>query len=159
MTELKFLNFTKKLASVFCAGAHSVGRVHCVNLVHRLYPTVDPSLNPECGEYLKRRCPTPNPDPKAVLYARNDPETPMIIDNNYYKNLLNQKGLLIVDQQLASDPRTAPFVEKMAADNGYFHQQFSRAVGLLSENNPLTEDQGEIRKDCRYANSNTHNVY
>ncbi|KDO58640.1 hypothetical protein CISIN_1g045164mg [Citrus sinensis] len=145
--------------TVALLGAHSVGRVHCVNLVHRLYPTVDPSLNPEYGEYLKRRCPTPNPDPKAVLYARNDPETPMIIDNNYYKNLLNQKGLLIVDQQLASDPRTAPFVEKMAADNGYFHQQFSRAVGLLSENNPLTEDQGEIRKDCRYANSNTNNVY
>ncbi|KAJ4717934.1 Peroxidase [Melia azedarach] len=138
--------------TVALLGAHSVGSFHCVNLVHRLYPTVDPTLNPAYAEYLKGRCPTPNPSPKAVLYARNDRETPMILDNSYYKNLLNNKGLLIVDQELASDPRTAPFVEKMAADNGYFRKQFSRAMALLSENNPLTGDQGEIRKDCRYVN-------
>ncbi|KAG4130483.1 hypothetical protein ERO13_D09G146800v2 [Gossypium hirsutum] len=134
-------------------GAHSVGRVHCVNLVHRLYPTVDPTLDPDYAEYLKGRCPTPDPDPEAVLYSRNDRETPMILDNMYYKNLLKHKGLLVIDQQLTSDPTTSPFVEKMAADNGYFHDQFARAVLLLSENNPLTGDEGEVRKDCRYVNS------
>ncbi|XP_031253572.1 peroxidase 21-like [Pistacia vera] len=141
-------------ATVALLGAHSVGRVHCINLVHRLYPTVDPTLDPHYAEYLKGRCPKPDPDPKAVLYARNDRETPMILDNNYYKNVLNHKGLLIIDQQLASDPTTLPYVEKMAADNGYFQDQFSQAVLLLSENSPLTGDQGEIRKDCRYVNSN-----
>ncbi|GMY14718.1 peroxidase 21 [Fagus crenata] len=134
-------------------GAHSVGRVHCVNLVQRLYPTVDPTLDPQYAEYLKGRCPTPNPDPNEVLYARNDRETPMILDNMYYKNLLGHKGLLIVDQQLTSDPTTYPYVENFAADNGYFQDQFAKAVLLLSENNPLTGDQGEIRKDCRYVNS------
>lgn len=134
------------------AGAHSVGRTHCMNLVQRLYPTVDPTLDPQYAEYLKGRCPTPNPDPKAVLYARNDRETPMILDNMYYKNLLGNMGLLIVDQQLASDPTTYPYVEKFAADNGYFQDQFAKAVLLLSENNPLTGDDGEIRKDCRYVN-------
>ncbi|CAI0471494.1 unnamed protein product [Linum tenue] len=78
----------------------------------------------------------------------------MILDNMYYKNVLEHKGLLSVDQQLASDPRTAPFVERMAGDNGYFHQQFARAVVVLSENNPLTGPEGEVRKDCRYVNSN-----
>ena len=141
------------LLSYSCVGAHSVGRVHCVNLVHRLYPTVDPTLDSDYAEYLKGRCPSPDPDPEAVLYTRNDPETPMILDNMYYNNLLKRKGLLLVDQQLTSDPTTSPFVEKMAADNGYFHDQFARAVLLLSENNPLTGDQGEIRKDCRYVNS------
>ncbi|KAJ9184270.1 hypothetical protein P3X46_004014 [Hevea brasiliensis] len=140
--------------TVALLGGHSVGRVHCVNLVQRLYPTVDPSLDPEYAEYLKGRCPTPDPDPKAVLYARNDRVTPMILDNMCFKNVLNRKGLLLVDQQLASDPITSPFVEKMAADNDYFHNQFSRAVLLLSENNPLIDDQGEIRKDCRYVNAN-----
>ncbi|KAJ6742577.1 PEROXIDASE 25-RELATED [Salix viminalis] len=140
--------------TVALLGSHSVGRVHCVNLVHRIYPTVDPTMDPDYAEYLKRRCPTPDPDPQAVLYSRNDRETPMILDNNYYKNLLGHKGLLMVDQQLTSDPLTSPYVEKMAADNGYFHDQFSRAVVLLSENNPLTGDQGEIRKDCRFVNSN-----
>ncbi|KAB1220341.1 Peroxidase 21 [Morella rubra] len=138
--------------TVAILGAHSVGRVHCINLVDRLYPTVDPSLDPEYADYLKGRCPTPNPDRTAVLYARNDRETPMILDNMYYKNLLGHKGLLIVDQQLTSDPTTSPFVQQFAADNGYFHDQFAKAVLLLSENNPLTGDQGEIRKDCRFVN-------
>ncbi|KAG5002960.1 hypothetical protein AAZX31_10G048600 [Glycine max] len=141
-------------ATVALLGAHSVGRVHCKNLVHRLYPTVDSTLNPAHAEYLKRRCPTPNPDPKAVLYSRNDLKTPMIIDNNYYKNILQHKGLLIVDEELATDPITAPYVQKMANDNDYFNQQFSRAILLLSETNPLTGDEGEIRKDCRYLNAN-----
>ncbi|CAJ1968491.1 unnamed protein product [Sphenostylis stenocarpa] len=141
-------------ATVALLGAHSVGRVHCVNLVHRLYPTVDTTLDPARAEYLKRRCPTPNPDPKAVLYSRNDLKTPMIIDNNYYKNILQHKGLLTVDEELATDSRTAPYVQKMANDNEYFHQQFSRAIQLLSETNPLTGDEGEIRKDCRYLNVN-----
>ncbi|KAF4382158.1 peroxidase 21 [Cannabis sativa] len=139
-------------ATVALLGAHSVGRVHCVNLVDRLYPTVDPSLDPTYAEYLKRRCPSPNPDPNAVLYARNDRETPMILDNNYFKNILKHKGLLLVDEQLTSDPSTLPFVQKMAADNDYFHDQFSRAIQLLSENNPLSEDLGQIRKDCRFVN-------
>ncbi|OVA10172.1 Plant peroxidase [Macleaya cordata] len=134
-------------------GAHSVGRVHCVNLVHRLYPEIDPTLDPEYAEYLRGRCPSPEPDPTAVEYARNDRETPMIIDNMYYKHLLNHKGLLLVDQQLVSDPTTSPFIEKMASDNGYFHDQFSRALLLLSENNPLIDDEGEIRKDCRFVNT------
>lgn len=76
----------------------------------------------------------------------------MILDNVYYKHVLQNKGLLLVDAQLASDPRTLPFVQKFAADNDYFIQQFSRNILLLSENNPLTGDQGEIRKDCRYVN-------
>ncbi|CAN0881314.1 Peroxidase 21 [Linum grandiflorum] len=140
-------------ATVALLGAHSVGRVHCANLVGRLYPTVDPTLDPVYANYLKARCPTPNPDPNAVLYSRNDRETPMILDNMYYKGLLKNKGLLSVDQQLATDPRTAPFVQSMAADNDYFHEQFARAVVLLSENNPVSSADGEVRKDCRYVNA------
>ncbi|KAJ8542192.1 hypothetical protein K7X08_017058 [Anisodus acutangulus] len=139
--------------TVALLGAHSVGRVHCVNLVHRLYPTVDPTIDPDYAEYLKGRCPSPDPNSEEVLYSRNDRETPMILDNMYYKNILSNKGLLIVDQELVTDPNTSPFVEKMAADNGYFHDQFARALHILSENNPLTGDQGEIRKVCRYVNS------
>ncbi|KAM7526231.1 hypothetical protein LguiA_016133 [Lonicera macranthoides] len=140
--------------TVALLGAHSIGRVHCLNIVKRLYPTIDPTLDPGYAEYLKVRCPKPEPDPKKVEYARNDLQTPMVLDNMYYKNILNHKGLLLVDQQLVSDPRTSPFVEQMAASNDYFHDQFSRALLILSENNPLSGDQGEIRKDCRYVNSN-----
>ncbi|KAK1271290.1 Peroxidase 21 [Acorus gramineus] len=139
-------------STVALLGAHSVGRVHCANLVHRLYPNTDPSIDPEYAEYLKGRCPNPNPNPKDIEYARNDRVTPMVLDNMYYKNLLSHKGLLLVDQGLVSDPSTAPFVELMASNNTYFHRRFADAVLLLSENNPLTGDKGEIRKDCRFIN-------
>uniref|UniRef100_A0A7N1A8N8 Peroxidase n=1 Tax=Kalanchoe fedtschenkoi TaxID=63787 RepID=A0A7N1A8N8_KALFE len=139
--------------SVAILGAHSVGRVHCKNLVQRLYPTVDPTLAPDHAAYLKGRCPTPNPDPNGVLYSRFDRTTPMILDNNYYKNVLKHHGLLGIDQGLASDPRTLPYVQKFAADNGYFRDTFAKAILKLSENNPLTGVEGEIRKDCRFINS------
>lgn len=102
--------------------------------------------------YLRKRCPNDHPDPHAVLYSRNDRVTPMVLDNFYYKNLIQHKGLLGIDQGLLYDPRTLPYVKKMAADNTYFHQQFALGMVLLSENNPLTGSSGEIRKDCRFVN-------
>ncbi|XP_034211167.1 peroxidase 42-like [Prunus dulcis] len=38
-------------------GAHSVGRTHCVKLVHRLYPEVDPQLNPDHVGHMLKKCP------------------------------------------------------------------------------------------------------
>ncbi|KAM0892918.1 hypothetical protein ACQ4PT_025408 [Festuca glaucescens] len=135
-------------------GAHSVGRVHCFNLVARLYPAVDGTIEPAYGTYLRGRCPTAEAkeDTRDVAYARNDRVTPMVLDNMYHKNLLKGRGLLLVDQRLATDPRTATFVRKMAADNDYFHDVFAAALVKMSENGPLTGDQGEVRKDCRFVN-------
>ncbi|PPD84941.1 hypothetical protein GOBAR_DD18115 [Gossypium barbadense] len=133
-------------------GAHSVGRTHCVKLVHRLYPEVDPALSPDHVPHMLHKCPDQIPDPKAVQYVRNDRGTPMVLDNNYYRNILDNKGLLIVDHQLAYDKRTRPYVKKMAKSQDYFFKEFSRAITLLSENNPLTGSKGEIRKQCNLAN-------
>ncbi|CAN6342285.1 unnamed protein product [Urochloa humidicola] len=135
-------------------GAHSVGRVHCFNLVARLYPALDAGVDPAYGEYLRGRCPTAEAreDTRDVAYARNDRATPMVLDNVYYKNLLARRGLLLVDQRLADDPRTAPFVERMAADNDYFHERFAAALVAMSENNPLGPGEGEVRRHCRFVN-------
>ncbi|XP_071722588.1 peroxidase 42 [Rutidosis leptorrhynchoides] len=133
-------------------GSHSVGRTHCVKLVHRLYPEVDPKLNPAHIPHMLHKCPDAIPDPKAVQYVRNDRGTPMILDNNYYRNILDDKGLLLVDHQLAHDKRTRPIVKKMAKSQDYFFKEFSRAITILSENNPLTGTKGEIRKQCNLSN-------
>ncbi|KAH9307255.1 hypothetical protein KI387_035166, partial [Taxus chinensis] len=92
-------------------GAHSVGRTHCVKLVHRLYLEVDPTLDAGHVERMMKKCPDAIPNPKAVQYVRNDCGTPMKLDNNYYRNLMDNKGLLIVDQQLYADHRTRPYVK------------------------------------------------
>lgn len=133
-------------------GSHSVGRTHCVKLVHRLYPEVDPVINPDHIGHMLHKCPDPIPDPKAVQYVRNDRGTPMILDNNYYRNILDNKGLLQVDHQLATDKRTKPYVKKMAKSQDYFFKEFSRAITILTENNPLTGDKGEIRLQCNVVN-------
>ncbi|KAF0908602.1 hypothetical protein E2562_026650 [Oryza meyeriana var. granulata] len=121
--------------AVALLGAHSVGRVHCFNLVGRLYPEVDGSMEAAYGEYLRGRCPTAEApeDTREVAYARNDRVTPMLLDNMYYRNLLAGRGLLLVDQQLASDSRTAPFVRRMAADNAYFHHRFAAALLTIQD--------------------------
>ncbi|CAN1222494.1 Peroxidase 42 [Linum grandiflorum] len=80
----------------------------------------------------------------------------MKLDNNYYRNILENKGLLIVDHQLATDKRTKPYVKKMAKSQDYFFKHFSRAIIKLSENNPLTGDKGEIRKQCNVVNKVIH---
>lgn len=133
-------------------GAHSVGRTHCTKLVHRLYPEVDPNINPDHVPHMLKKCPDPIPHPKAVQYVRNDRGTPMKLDNNYYRNILDDMGLLQVDHDLAHDRRTRPIVKKMAKNQAYFFREFARAIALLSENNPLTGDKGEIRKRCNVAN-------
>ncbi|KNA09176.1 hypothetical protein SOVF_155900 isoform A [Spinacia oleracea] len=133
-------------------GAHSVGRTHCTKIVHRLYPEVDPALNPDHVPHILKKCYDPIPDPKSVQYVRNDRGTPMIFDNNYYRNILDSKGLLIVDHQLTTDKRTRPYVVKMAKNQDYFFKEFSRALTILSENNPLTGTKGEIRRECSVVN-------
>ncbi|KAI3986679.1 hypothetical protein MKX01_014217 [Papaver californicum] len=114
-------------------GAHSVGRTHCAKLVHRLYPEVSHEINPDHVEHMLHKCPDAIPDPKAVQYVRNDRGTPMILDNNYYRNILENKGLLIVDHLLATDPRTKSYVKKMAKSADYWSKEFSRAITILSE--------------------------
>ncbi|KAK6943774.1 hem peroxidase, partial [Dillenia turbinata] len=114
-----------------------LGRTHCLNLVNRLNPIVDPPSTPLRRVPKKGRCPTPQSDPNKVKFAKNDKVTRM--------NLLNHKGLLLIDQQLTSHPTTSTLWKKRASDNDYFREQFCRAILLLSDNNPLTNDEGEIR--------------
>ncbi|KAH9299156.1 hypothetical protein KI387_030838, partial [Taxus chinensis] len=76
-------------------GAHNVGRTHCVKLVHRLYPEVDPMLDVGHVERMMKKCPDTIPNPKAVQYVRNDRGTPMKLDNNYYRNLMDNNSFFL----------------------------------------------------------------
>ena len=76
----------------------------------------------------------------------------MKFDNNYFKNVMQLKGLLKIDNALYLDPRTSVYVEKFANDNNYFFEQFVEAMSILTEHNVLTGSQGEIRKRCDVIN-------
>ncbi|KAK1677672.1 hypothetical protein QYE76_038520 [Lolium multiflorum] len=71
-------------------GAHSVGRVHCFNLVVRLYPAVDGTIEPAYGAYLRERCPTADAveDTRDVAYANPTKEIFSELDE------INAQGLI-----------------------------------------------------------------
>jgi peroxidase len=79
-------------------------------------------------------------------------------DNNYFKNLLNGKGLLSSDQILfSSDEETTSTTKQLVtsySDNErYFFMEFAYAMIKMGNINPLIGSEGEIRKNCRVINS------
>lgn len=157
------LNYFSKMGistqqTVALLGAHTIGRAHCVSFEERIYPTVDPKMDPVFANMLKYRCPQQaigttavEPEPVHFTYFRNDEQSPMAFDNHYFVNLVANQGLLHIDSEMAWDPRTKPYVEEYARDNALWHQHFAEGFAILSEQNPLTGTEGEIRKYCSYA--------
>ncbi|KAG8369958.1 hypothetical protein BUALT_Bualt14G0067300 [Buddleja alternifolia] len=161
VTQLK-LNFASKGLSldemVTLSGAHSIGDSHCSSFTKRLYSfnsthQQDPSLDGVYAGYLKGRCPSSvgtgtGLDP-AVSF---DPTTPTKLDNNYYKNLKMNKGLLTSDQVLWGNPSTRSMVKSNANHPSNWATKFAKAMVHMGSIDILTGKQGEIRKNCRLVN-------
>jgi peroxidase len=83
-----------------------------------------------------------------------DRTTPKTFDVEYYNNLGKKKGLLSTDQELYSDPRTAPFVSAFTDQQpDLFFNQF--AASMVNLGNILVytaPNESEIRLDCNYVN-------
>ncbi|XP_072989537.1 peroxidase 12-like [Typha latifolia] len=134
---------------VALSGAHTVGVGHCNTFTNRLFPTVDPTMDPTFAKQLQKTCPTSGSPNTQVL----DIQTPNIFDNKYYVNLVNRRGVFTSDQGLFGDSRTKPIVQRFAADQQQFFTKFADAMVKLSQLGVLTGSQGEIRKNCAKPNS------
>ncbi|BAT74629.1 hypothetical protein LR48_Vigan511s006700 [Vigna angularis] len=152
--------FTKKGFSVqemvALIGAHTIGMSHCDQFAHRLFgfsktSETDPAYSPEYAAGLRKLCENYTKD--STMAAYNDVITPVKFDNMYFKNLRRGLGLLATDSALFTDPRTKPFVETYADDEGKFFQDFSRAIEKLSALDIKTGKEGEVRSRCDSFNS------
>ncbi|XP_068663899.1 peroxidase 5-like [Aristolochia californica] len=152
-------NFARKGLSldemVTLSGAHSIGVSHCSSFSTRLYSfnathPQDPSMDKSFASHLKRRCPPPgssnNPTVALDLVTQNR------LDNRYYRNLKNQRGLLTSDQTLYDSPLTSSFVKKNANSRSNWAAKFGYAMMKMGSIEVLTGSQGEIRKSCRLVN-------
>lgn len=86
-------------------------------------------------------------------FAFLDAATPLRFDNAFYQNLRAGRGLLGSDQTLYSDPRSRGLVDRYAANQGAFFNDFVSAMtklGRVGVKSPATG--GEIRRDCRFPN-------
>lgn len=72
-------------ARIMCR-AHTIGRAHCVSFQERIYPTIDPKMDPAFDQMLRYRCPlqkNSSTEPVHFTYFRNDEQSPMLFDNHY----------------------------------------------------------------------------
>ncbi|XP_024536964.1 peroxidase 42 [Selaginella moellendorffii] len=133
-----------------CAGGHTLGVSHCPSVVNRLYPRMDSSLPLGFGASLRLRCPATIPMNNLSIIANDF--TNLAFDNRFYSDVIAGTGVLTVDQQLASDPRTRGIVNQFAADRAAFFRAFARGFQKMSHLNVLTSNAGQVRRSCRTAN-------
>ena len=81
-----------------------------------------------------------------------DLQTPTSFDNNYFKNLIQNKGLLHSDQELFNGGSADSIVRAYSNSQSSFNSDFVTAMIKMGDIKPLTGSKGEIRKNCRRVN-------
>ncbi|CAL0300195.1 unnamed protein product [Lupinus luteus] len=144
---------------VTLSGAHSIGSSHCSSFSNRLYSfnathPQDPSMDSKFVTLLKTKCSSKSSngdgtDPTVTL----DASTPNRLDNKYYKEVKNHRGLLTSDQTLLSNGLTRQKVLNNAKYGSSWSVKFAKAMVHMGSIQVLTGSEGEIRKHCSVVNS------
>lgn len=138
---------------VVLSAAHSFGRSHCIDVVDRLYPTQDPTMNATYAAALKGACP---PQPWYVegpVVNNNRVTDPNQLSNQYFSNVLTGQVLFKSDQSLMSRDDTAAKVAFYAGNPLAWKARFAVALVKMGNFHVLTGTQGEIRKVCGATNN------
>ncbi|KAK6923009.1 hem peroxidase [Dillenia turbinata] len=140
---------------VVLSGAHTIGFAQCFTFKNRLFNfdgsgEADPTLDETLLASLRSVC--PNKDDSDTNLAPLDQATSSVFDNFFYKNLVNNSGLLQSDQILMSDNRTASLVVYYSKFPYWFNRDFATSMVKLGYVGVLTGQNGEIRKNCRVTN-------
>lgn len=127
-------------------GAHTVGITHCSLFQDRMSRS-DGSMEPNLFARLRRTC-AQSGDPSVFL----DQNTSFIVDNEFYKQIRLKKGILKIDQELATDRSSAGIVTNFSINQKAFQLAFASALIKLGNTQVLEGRSGEIRKNCRAFN-------
>ncbi|KAJ4869250.1 Peroxidase 49 [Raphanus sativus] len=141
---------------VALSGSHTIGFSRCTSFRQRLYNQSgngrpDMTLEQSFAANLRQKCPRSGGD---QILSVLDIVSAAKFDNSYFKNLIENMGLLNSDQVLfSSNDKSRELVKKYAEDQGEFFEQFAESMIKMGNISPLTGSSGEIRKDCRKINS------
>ncbi|XP_014503759.2 cationic peroxidase 1 [Vigna radiata var. radiata] len=136
---------TKEMVAL--AGAHTTGLARCQLFRGRVYN--ETSIESNFATSLKSNCPSTGGDTNL---SPLDVTTSVLFDNAYFKNLINQKGLLHSDQQLFSGGSTDSQVTTYSNDPSAFYADFASAMVKMGNLSPLTGKSGQIRTNCHKVN-------
>ncbi|XP_076960616.1 peroxidase 5-like [Bidens hawaiensis] len=137
---------------VALSGAHSIGRTDCSFVASRLYffngNGTDPTLDPKYATILKKQC----PKNQLSMTTELDLVTPNRLDNQYYRNLKQQRVLFSSDEALVDSTVTATTVTNYANNPIAWKKDFAAAMVRLGSVGVLTGIKGEIRHKCGVVN-------
>ncbi|XP_021716759.1 peroxidase 57-like [Chenopodium quinoa] len=136
-------------------GGHTVGDIHCSKFLDRLYNykntgRPDPSMNSATLSSCQQRCPRSGSN--NFVFADQTVGSEFKVDNGYYQAIAQGKGILEIDQRIASDSLTKDSVNKLAWTDNLFAYQFGYAMVKLGKVGVLTGSQGQVRLNCRRNN-------
>ncbi|KAJ9563708.1 hypothetical protein OSB04_008868 [Centaurea solstitialis] len=130
---------------VALSGAHTIGQVQCFLFRDRIYNDKS-DIDPGFAKTRRRDCPITHGHTRR---APLDLVTPQLFDNNYFKNLIQRKGLLESDQVLFSaGGSTASIVSEYSSIPSKFMSDFAAAMVKLSDLGTLVGEKGVIRRVC-----------
>lgn len=136
------------------SGAHTIGQTRCSSFVQDRFAISGNNPFPDTayGQAIYSYClegTTAGIDRKTAL----DANTTTIFDNGYFQSLEAGRGILVSDNDLVVDPRTAGIVKVFAADQGAFFSAFAESMRKMSRIGVLTGTQGQVRKQCWVRNT------
>ncbi|RDY06159.1 Peroxidase 17 [Mucuna pruriens] len=137
---------------VALSGSHSIGQGRCFSIMFRLYNQSgtgrpDPAFDPKYRQELERLCPL---DVDQNVTGNLD-STPLVFDNQYFKDLVAGRGFLNSDQTLFTFPQTREFVRLFSRHQNEFFKAFEE--GMLKMGDLQSGRPGEVRTNCRVANA------
>ncbi|KAL0326867.1 UNVERIFIED_CONTAM: Lignin-forming anionic peroxidase [Sesamum angustifolium] len=133
---------------VALSGAHTIGQAQCFLFRDRIYSN-GTDIEAGFASTRRRQCPQNSGDGNL---APLDLVTPNSFDNNYFKNLMQRRGLLQSDQVLFSGGSTDSIVSEYSRTPQTFASDFANAMIKMGEIELLTGQNGIIRRVCSAIN-------
>jgi len=138
---------------VALSGSHFIGKARCFLIMTRLYNQScsgkpDPTIDPGFKAKLDKQCPLDVDQNKTL----NLDSTPVVFDNQYFKDLVAGKGFLNSDHRLFTFPQTKGIVRSFSIKK---KNEFFKAFveGMLKMSDLQSGRPGEVRKNCRVVNA------
>ncbi|WOK92827.1 Peroxidase 67 [Canna indica] len=122
--------------------SHTIGNARCTTFRRRIHD--ETNIHPGFAKLRQHRCPSSQLIGNSTL-APLDAATPYSFDNDYFKNLLQRKGLLHSDQVLFNGGLTDHIVKRYSENEVAFFEDFAAAMVKMGDIKPLTGSAGEIR--------------
>ncbi|CAN1262791.1 Peroxidase 5 [Linum perenne] len=139
---------------VALSGAHTLGQAQCFTFRDRIYRIYGNAydIDANFASTRRRQCPSAAGNGDGNLAAM-DLVTPNSFDNNYFRNLMQRRGLLQSDQVLFSGGSTDGIVQEYSRNPRLFTSDFAAAMVRMGDIEPLTGTRGEIRRVCTVVNA------